>query len=141
MIEHIKANAEMVIQQMRPLSGTDFGYTRESVEWLEGYIERLRQSGKFEAGATKDKLASVFGSFLGECIVRCYGGNWTERGGVWCVTFEGDNVAYPFAKVSKQMEHGLEDGIGGLFRAVPVLFKDQVRPPSPSPRKPWWKFW
>src|SRR5437762_1433543 len=47
MIEHIQANAEMTIQQMRPLSRMDFGYTRESVEWLEGYIERLRQTGEF----------------------------------------------------------------------------------------------
>ena len=53
MVEHIKANAEMTIQQMRPLSRIDFGYTRESVEWLEGYIERMRQSGEFKAEATK----------------------------------------------------------------------------------------
>lgn len=141
MIEHIKANAEMVIQQSRPLSGMDFGYTRESVEWLESYIERMRQSGEFEDGATKDKLASVFGSFLGECIVRCYGGVWTPRDGVWCVAFEGDNFAFPFVKVSKQMEHGLEEGIGGLFRAVPVVFKGHVHASPPSPRKPWWRFW
>lgn len=84
MVEHIKANAKMTIQQMRPLNRIDFGYTRESVEWLEGYIERLRQSGEFQAEATKDKLVSVFGSFLGECIVRCYGGVWAERGGLVC---------------------------------------------------------
>lgn len=141
MIEHIQANAEMTIQQMRPLSRMDFGYTRESVEWLEGYIERLRQSGEFAADATRDKLVSVFGSFLGECIVRCYGGVWTQRDGVWCVAFPGDNFVFPFAKVSKQMEHGLEDSIGSLFRAVPVVFKDHVHIPTPHPQKPWWRFW
>src|SRR5438132_3406075 len=54
MHQRIKANAEMTIQQLRPLSRMDFGYTRESVEWLEGYIERLRQSGEFATNATKD---------------------------------------------------------------------------------------
>ena len=33
MLESIKANAEMTIQQLRPMSGIDFGYNRESVEW------------------------------------------------------------------------------------------------------------
>jgi hypothetical protein len=139
MLEHIKANAEMTIQQLRPLSRTDFGYTRESVKWLEGYIERLRRSGKFAAEATKHKLTSVFGSFLGECIVRCYGGVWTQLDGGWCVAFPGENFVFPFAKVSKQMEHGLEDGIASLFDTVPVLFKDHVR--IPTRQKPWWRFW
>jgi hypothetical protein len=141
MIEHIQANAEMTIQQLRPLSRMDFGYTPESVNWLEGYIERLRQSGKFTDEATRRKLVSVLGSFLGECIVRCYGGGWTQRDGVWCVAFPGDNLVFPFTKVSKQMERGLEDGIRGFFDAVPVLLKEYVRIPSGPPRKPWWKFW
>jgi hypothetical protein len=135
MIGYIKANAEMTIQQMRLISRTDFGYTRESVEWLEGYIERLRQSGELQAEATRDKLVSVFGSFLGECIVRCYGGVWAEKEGVWCVFFEGENCVFPFAKISKQMEHGLEDSIGSLFCTVPVVFKDHINVPPP-PGKP-----
>jgi hypothetical protein len=35
----------LVIQQLRPLSFDGFGYNAESVGWLEGYIERLRESG------------------------------------------------------------------------------------------------
>jgi len=31
MEELIKANAELVIKKFRPISGTDFGYARESV--------------------------------------------------------------------------------------------------------------
>ena len=87
MIEHIQANAELVIQQLRPMSFDGFGYNAESVEWLEGYIERLRESGTFESEESRDRLASVFGSFLGECIVRCYGASWTQQDGSWCVTF------------------------------------------------------
>src|SRR5689334_682595 len=67
MIEKIQANAQMTIEQLRPLSKIDFGYNAASVEWLEGYIERLRADGQFQPEAKKDKLISVFGSFLGEC--------------------------------------------------------------------------
>lgn len=69
MEEHIRANAELVIQQLRPLSNINFGYTRDSVEWLEGYIERLRDSGEFNDAEAKNNLTSVLGSFLGECPV------------------------------------------------------------------------
>src|SRR5678815_2412065 len=100
MEEHIRANAEMVVQELRPLSGIDFGYTRESVEWLEGYIERLRVSGEFEKVETKEKLISVFGSFLGECIVRCYDGTWQQHEGTWCVAFTKGGMAFPFNKLS-----------------------------------------
>lgn len=140
MEERIKANAEMVVQQLRPLSGMDFGYDRESVEWLEGYIERLRQSGEFQSATARDHLASVFGSFLGECIVRCYGGVWTERAGAWSVAFDDSNIVFRFAKIAKQMENGVEDGIGSFFRTIPILFAGQVGLPPPF-RKPWWRFW
>src|SRR5262247_3056399 len=98
MEEQIRANAEMVVEQLRPLSNIDFGYTKESVEWLEGYIERLKSSGQFDNDDNKRKLISVFGSFLGECIVRCYGAVWRQREGVWCVAFDEKNIAFPFAK-------------------------------------------
>jgi hypothetical protein len=68
--EHIRANAEMVVQHLRPLSGIDFGYT---------------------------KLTRVFGSFLGECIVHCYRGTWKKHeSGMWCVAFKEDEAAFPF---------------------------------------------
>ncbi len=142
MEEHIRANAEMVIQQLRPLSGIDFGYTKESVEWLEGYIERLRRSREFDNDDMKNKLTSVFGSFLGECVVRCYGGMWRQdEAGVWCVAFNDDNVAFPFAKVAKQIDNGLEDGIASFFKVIPTIFDDRARAAPSIPKKPWWKVW
>jgi hypothetical protein len=139
MEEHIRANAEMVIQQLRPLSDIEFGYTRESVEWLEGYIERLRNSGQFESGDARSKLTSVFGSFLGECIVRCHGGTWQQYEGVWCVAFDDDNAAFPFAKVEKQIDNGLDDGIASFFNTIPLIFNELA--PEATPKKPWWKVW
>jgi hypothetical protein len=143
MDQTIRANAELVVQKLRSLSGIDFGYTQESVKWLEGYIERLRNSGEFEDAETKTKLVSVFGSFLGECIVRCYGGKWKKHreAGVWCVAFSDKDMAFPFAKVARQMDNGLEDGIGSFFSVIPTLFKDLALVELSRPKKPRWKFW
>ena len=141
MEEHIKANAEMVVQQLRPLSGIDFGYTPESVEWLDGYIERLRSSGEFESVEMKDKLTSVFGSFLGECIVHCYGGTWRQHEEGWAIAFDDNNVAFPFAKVAKQIDNGGEDSIASFFTAMPFVFKNLPRSMASTSKKPWWKLW
>jgi len=63
MEEQIRANAEMVVQELRPLSGIDFGYTADSVEWLQEYIERLRNSGEFDNVDVKNKLRSRGGNY------------------------------------------------------------------------------
>ncbi|MBI1177488.1 hypothetical protein GC207_08620 [bacterium] len=130
----------MVIAQLRPLSWKDFGYNRKSVEWLEDYIERLRAGGEFEDENNRHKLESVFGSYLGECLVQCYGGSWIQREGTWCVAFDDQNVAFPFSKIAKQIDNGLDDGIAGFFRVVPEVFGELVSLSVPS-KRPWWKFW
>lgn len=94
MIDAIWANANLTGQQLAPLAGGEFGFDEKSVRWLDGYIERLRLSGGFGELVDKNRLISVFGSFLGECIVRCHGGAWAERDGHWCVAFDERNCAY-----------------------------------------------
>lgn len=141
MEQRIRANAEMVVQEIRKLSGAELGYTEEGVEWLEGYIERLRGSAEFEDAEIRNKLASMFGCFLGECIVRQYGGVWAQHEGVWCVAFSDGNMAYPFAKVAKQFENGLDDGISSFFKVIPVLFDGGAGAVPSASQKPWWKFW
>ena len=127
MIEQFKSTAEEFIQEVRPISRSDFGYTQESVEWLEGYIERLRQSGQFPDDAAKFNLICIFGSFLGECIIHCYGGAWVQRDEGWCVEFRSNTYVLPFSKVAKQFDNGLEDSIGWFFRAIPkFILKDDT---------------
>jgi hypothetical protein len=121
-IEQFRSSADWLIQNMRPVSLMDFGYTRDSVKWLEGYIERLRLSGQFNDAASRDNMIGVFGSFLGECIIQSYGGSWEQRDEGWRIEFKPGSYVLPFAKVSKQMSIGLEDGIGWLFDSIPEVF-------------------
>lgn len=123
MQEHLEKNADLVIQTLRPLSQIDFGFNAESVKWVEGYIDRLRERGQLEPATKRDQLIGVLGSFLGECMVRCHGGRWlyTEEDG-WGVVI-GDFTAYPFNKVGKQMDAGLEEGIEALFTCAPLVAK------------------
>jgi hypothetical protein len=120
----ITRNAELVVETCAPLADFAFGYDEKSVAWLEGYIERLRADGTFERDF--DKFVGIFGCYLGEAIIRTHGGRWHEdETHPLHILFDRDNRAFPFAKVSKQMQNGLEagDSILGFFRSIPALLQ------------------
>jgi hypothetical protein len=122
MEDKIRATAELVIQQLGPLSNLPFGYNRESVAWVEGFIEQQRTRPDLDQNAVNG-LVNVLGSFLGECIIRCFGGEWRQADEEWHVRFNAENAVYPFNKVRKQFANGAEDSIKRFFETIPVLFK------------------
>lgn len=126
MLARIKANTDLVIAQLAEASGIAFGLNTASLAYLEGFIERQRARG-LSAGAT-DRLVSVFGSFLGECIVANYGGRWVEHDHGWAINLDGRVLAFPFAKVRKLFDGGLDRGesIVGFFEAIPLFLGDRV---------------
>jgi len=124
--DKIKANAEFVIRQLGPSSGMEFGYNAASVAWVDGFIEKQRSNPDLDQDAI-DGLVSTLGSYLGECIIRCYGGRWQNIKGEWCVSFDDKNAAYPFGKVKKQFMHGQEDSTKKFFELIPQLFKEPLQ--------------
>ena len=119
----IRLNAELVVAEMQKISDIDFGYNAQSVAWLDGYIERQRARPDMNQEFI-NSLVSVLGSYLGECVIKCYGGYWNEDGGQWQVCFNDGNCVYPFNKVRKQFEHGAGagDSISSLFESIPLVF-------------------
>jgi hypothetical protein len=108
-------------------------YDADSIKFIEGFIERNK--GNFEKEESQGLINSL-GSFLGQCIIENYGGQWqldNEAGSV-AVVFDDKNKAYPFAKVSKQFENGLEDSVYYFYNIIPSIFKIEKK------KKPWWKF-
>jgi hypothetical protein len=119
-LQRIRANADLVIETLGPRSGLEqFGFNAPSVEWVDGFIERQR----LREDATPEfleKMVSILGSFLGECIIRTYGGRWTFGEFGWGVHFDEKNAAYPFSKVQKQFDNGNGDSIYSFFRMIPL---------------------
>src|SRR5215470_1319410 len=110
MKKKIKQNAELLIKQINQVSGIDFGYNAESVAWLDDFIERQRARNDATPEMIQ-RLVNVLGSYLGECVIRRYGGYWENEGGQWRVSFKNNNAVYPFSKVQKQFENGAGDSI------------------------------
>jgi hypothetical protein len=120
----IEENVRLAIDRLGPLSGPDFGLTYESVEWVEGFIDRRRDRPDFDPEEI-DGLVGVLGSFLGACVIEATGGAWqcTDDDG-WSVRFPNGAVAFPFTKVRKQFREGTEGGesISSFYRiAVDLL--------------------
>lgn len=120
MVERIQANAELVVSVAAKQLAETVDFDEAGVRWLDGYIQRQHEQGNL---VNREGLVSTLGSFLGECIVHSFGGQWAEVGGSWCVRFDDRSAAYPFNKVAKQLEHGAEDSVLSFFAAIPVLFR------------------
>jgi hypothetical protein len=118
--KNIHKLTSLVIQQLGPGSGINFGLNAESVKWVEGYIERIRRPGLDEK--TLQGLVNTLGAFLGECLVANTPGvwAWSEQQETIGILFPGGGYAFPFNKVRKQLVDGREagDSIAGFFDVV-----------------------
>ncbi len=119
MEEQIKALAERLIVTLSETVEVNLKYDRASVEWLDGYLERIRPN--LEESSVEGISYSV-GAFLGECIIANHGGRWRASDGAWGIYFDDENAAYPFAKVQKHLLNGCEDSILSFYDVIPVLF-------------------
>jgi hypothetical protein len=111
-------------------------YNADGVKFLEGFIERNKSEIPKEQWSG---LINTCGAFLGQCIIKNFGGKWVREDDEQVAVVFGDgNKIYPFAKVNKQFENGLEDSIFSLFTLIPTVYK--IEPRSPRKTK-WWRFW
>jgi hypothetical protein len=121
MLDRIRANAALVISLASKELGQDVGFDEAGVRWLDGFIQRQHDHGD---PAIRTGLTQTLGSYLGECVLQCFGGSWAEDAdGRLGVRFSEGNYAFPFAKVEKQLSNGAEDSVLSFFRAIPLVFK------------------
>jgi hypothetical protein len=118
-IAAIRANAALVVSIARDQLGQELNFDEQAVRWLDGYIQRQHEAGE---PTSRDGLVNTLGSFLGECIIRSFGGVWAYADGSWCVRFDAKNAVFPFGKVAKQLENGSVDSVLSFFTIIPGVF-------------------
>ena len=115
----IQHNTALVQERIGPLSKADFSnFSEESIEWLDGFIERNRKNGPSE------KLEQVIASYVGEAIRVNFKCEWVginEGVGLQC---PGEVTVLPLNKVSKQFESGHENSVYDFYRLIPTLIKE-----------------
>lgn len=122
-LDAIRGNVEVVKTVLAKKLDVKLDLDAESIKWLAGYINRNRESFNKE---TKERLIDILGSFLGEAIIKNYGGQWAINEGALGVHLKGKSFAFPFAKVSKQMYNGPEDSIYSFYRIVPMVMDGSI---------------
>lgn len=120
----IDKNVELVRDTMPEVAGIPFEYDDASIEWLDGYINRMRK----EFGDEPGRLAQVLASYIGESIRRNYGGRWVEAEDGIGVEIRPDFIAFPFNKVSKQFSNGPEDSVFSFYRSIQPLLDEANAP-------------
>lgn len=113
-----RANADLVVRTFRERMGVKLTFDQAGVEWIDGYINRVR--GNFTADR-RSGLVDALGAFVGECIIRTFGGTWTEVDGRWGVRVSDRLWACPDAKIEKQFANDSGDSVASFFRCIPVL--------------------
>ena len=118
--EAYRKTAEGVVSQLREDLGIELKYDEPSIEWLDGYINRIRSQ------MNKDSylgLATALGAYVGETIIVTYGGAWAYFDDLnqWGIRFDDGNGAFPISKVYKQLEEGEFDSVLSFFTMLPKL--------------------
>lgn len=124
--DEIRSNAQLAIEWFKSISPLQalFGLDRDSLKWVDGFVEQQRTT----PSRTPSTLVELIGSYLGECVIHAYGGEWRLEDGQWGVCFDDSNVVFPFNKVRKQLQngHAAGDSILGFFDIIgPVIFNQQ----------------
>lgn len=124
-------------------------YDTKSVKFIEEFIERQRNNFDREQ---RQGLINSIGSFIGQCIIKNYGGHWLvdQDTQTVCIALDDNNKILPFAKTAKQFENGIEDSVYLFYTVIQVVFKPGItkgttenvqQTSSPASSKKWWKFW
>lgn len=109
--------SEKFISQMRE-SGLILGYDRDSVAKLADQIDADRVGVSREEA---ERWSNFSGAYLGECLIKCYGGEWRydDQKSEWAVYLGPSEVGfYPIAKALRHITVGRGDSVLKFFDAT-----------------------
>jgi hypothetical protein len=115
-----RANAKDFADSVRTEHGVELGFDRAGAEWLDSFIQ---SRGVALTPATVTGLTQLVGSYLGECIIGHYGGEWTIVDGRGCVRLGENGTADPFWIIAYCLTHRSVYSVSDLFSAVPAMAK------------------
>jgi len=141
----IHSNSSYVLDLGLSLTTFGFTYDAETVKWLDGLINYLRDpSGPIDNAQSplhdydqwartwriedRDDQVSLLGAYLGAAIIENFGGEWDLDDQGWHVRFDEANRAYALRKVAKQLASGAADSIFAFYSSIPLLFGRPCRP-------------
>ena len=68
---------------------------------------------------------SLIGAFLGQTIIKVYGGQWIDESNL-SIELKDGTICYPIDKVVKQLENGKEDSIYYYFTFISEILDKKL---------------
>lgn len=116
--EICRSNAELFKAELLELHDVQVGIDKSGAEWLDIFIE---SRGEALDSETLNALTGLVGSFLGECIISEYGGEWIEFQGQSLVKIAAGGTVSPLWMIHSCLCYRSAYSVSCLFAAVPQL--------------------
>lgn len=116
--EQLRANADVAVSTFREHFKIALTFDQAGVERADRFINLFRESLSAVDRAIFRRLLTAF---VGEAIIRTFGGAWVNKEGEWCVQVNEAIWACPFTKVAKQFRNGPTESVVGYFTLIPAL--------------------
>ena len=68
---------------------------------------------------------SLIGAFLGQTIIKVYGGQWIDESNL-SVELKDGTICYPISQVIKQLENGKQDSIHYYFNFISEILEKKL---------------
>ncbi|AIZ63220.1 hypothetical protein PK28_05095 [Hymenobacter sp. DG25B] len=122
-MEELRTAAEAVRQNLN-FSSFDEPAVRELAKFIEEQRSTMPE-------AEQPGVINALGCFLGECIIRSFGGYWhREMNGLVGVRLQGRDLINPFVSIERHLLHGVVDAVVSVFREAAVV-------PDSARRRTW----
>jgi hypothetical protein len=126
-IESIPRLAEMHRDLTRQRVSHPVEYDEAAFAQTDAFISEGWPDGKL---LMPDQTIAVIGSYVGESVRRTLGGTWgyTEARGFHLDGVGGGAQIYPFAKVAKRFENGMDDSLATYYAALKqIILQEQAK--------------
>lgn len=111
-LNSINAYSARTLVMMEQGGAENFDYSEDSVKFLSSVID---EEGPTYSEKAKSMLPSVWGSYLGDALIKKYSGKWVQFGNSYGVLIGESKLLFPMAKVEKHIENGSADSIYALY--------------------------
>ena len=115
-----------IAEECVSLVQTDFGvpldWTPETLDALDGVCAHLTEDGPL-VGERLDLWWQLLGSYLGEVVIRAYGGEWVAHemaGGAYAVSVMGVH-GFPFSTVQRVLTGEPFKSLASFARSFPAI--------------------
>lgn len=103
---------------------TLFSNDEESIACICDFIE-LEIFRNQLTEENKNAWVSLIGAFLGQTIIKVYGGQWVNESNL-SIELKDRTICYPIDKVVKQLENGKEDSIYYYFTFISEILEKKL---------------